>query len=200
MPVEGCLRRDNIISLLMPTSQKEKPSTPERGFRPWAIPEPSSASFSPPHRLGPLPLSSLLPPDLRVSDHMDLGPSELVGRSCYQFVHGQDATRIRQSHLDRENPPDLSIPTAPLPGSPLGLTTAPRAARGFGSAQEEQRDSEQRLGTWGVGSEGDRGVLLTHPLTSRGLEAGLPLRLPDACSLSPSLHLVLLLSPPSPLP
>nr|XP_024207256.1 neuronal PAS domain-containing protein 1 isoform X5 [Pan troglodytes] len=36
----------------------------------------------------------------RVSDHMDLGPSELVGRSCYQFVHGQDATRIRQSHVD----------------------------------------------------------------------------------------------------
>lgn len=33
---------------------------------------------------------------------MDMGPSELVGRSCYQFVHGQDATRIRQSHLDRE--------------------------------------------------------------------------------------------------
>lgn len=31
---------------------------------------------------------------------MDLGPSELVGRSCYQFVHGQDAARIRQSHLD----------------------------------------------------------------------------------------------------
>lgn len=46
----------------------------------------------------------LSPAVLRVSDHMDLGPSELVGRSCYQFVHGQDAARIRQSHLDRENP------------------------------------------------------------------------------------------------
>ncbi|XP_045429662.1 neuronal PAS domain-containing protein 1 isoform X2 [Pipistrellus kuhlii] len=35
-----------------------------------------------------------------VSEHMDLGPAELVGRSCYQFVHGQDAARIRRSHLD----------------------------------------------------------------------------------------------------
>ncbi|OWK16118.1 NPAS1 [Cervus elaphus hippelaphus] len=41
-----------------------------------------------------------VPSPALVSDHMDLGPSELVGRSCYQFVHGQDATRIRQSHLD----------------------------------------------------------------------------------------------------
>ncbi|XP_033621900.1 neuronal PAS domain-containing protein 1 [Fukomys damarensis] len=43
---------------------------------------------------------TILACESRVSDHMDLGPSELVGRSCYQFVHGQDATRIRQSHLD----------------------------------------------------------------------------------------------------
>ncbi|XP_016882333.1 neuronal PAS domain-containing protein 1 isoform X4 [Homo sapiens] len=74
----------------------------------------------------------------RVSDHMDLGPSELVGRSCYQFVHGQDATRIRQSHVDCEthlHPP--SLPTTPqtrashslVPGSPSsGLPTVPPAA------------------------------------------------------------------------
>nr|XP_054396750.1 neuronal PAS domain-containing protein 1 isoform X14 [Pongo abelii] len=43
---------------------------------------------------------TILACESRVSDHMDLGPSELVGRSCYQFVHGQDATRIRQSHVD----------------------------------------------------------------------------------------------------
>ncbi|XP_049643289.1 neuronal PAS domain-containing protein 1 [Suncus etruscus] len=43
---------------------------------------------------------TILACESRISDHMDLGPSELVGRSCYQFVHGQDAARIRQSHLD----------------------------------------------------------------------------------------------------
>ncbi|XP_040834197.1 neuronal PAS domain-containing protein 1 [Ochotona curzoniae] len=69
------------------------------------------------HTLPPAPLSELplhghmivfrlslgltiLACESRVSDHMDLGPSELVGRSCYQFVHGQDVTRIRQSHLE----------------------------------------------------------------------------------------------------
>ncbi|XP_039768104.1 neuronal PAS domain-containing protein 1 [Ornithorhynchus anatinus] len=36
----------------------------------------------------------------RVSDYMDLGPSELVGRSCYQFIHGEDVAGIRRSHLD----------------------------------------------------------------------------------------------------
>ncbi|XP_055991520.1 neuronal PAS domain-containing protein 1 [Sorex fumeus] len=43
---------------------------------------------------------TILACESRISDHMDLGPSELVGRSCYQFVHGQDAARIRQSHVD----------------------------------------------------------------------------------------------------
>ncbi|XP_076987462.1 neuronal PAS domain-containing protein 1 [Tamandua tetradactyla] len=43
---------------------------------------------------------TILACESRVSDHMDLGPSELVGRSCYQFIHGQDSARIRQSHLD----------------------------------------------------------------------------------------------------
>ncbi|KAK1330030.1 hypothetical protein QTO34_010215 [Cnephaeus nilssonii] len=43
---------------------------------------------------------TILACESRVSEHMDLGPAELVGRSCYQFVHGQDAARIRQSHLD----------------------------------------------------------------------------------------------------
>ncbi|XP_047294837.1 neuronal PAS domain-containing protein 1 isoform X1 [Homo sapiens] len=81
---------------------------------------------------------TILACESRVSDHMDLGPSELVGRSCYQFVHGQDATRIRQSHVDCEthlHPP--SLPTTPqtrashslVPGSPSsGLPTVPPAA------------------------------------------------------------------------
>ncbi|XP_044843851.1 neuronal PAS domain-containing protein 1 isoform X1 [Mauremys mutica] len=36
----------------------------------------------------------------RISDYMDLCPSELVGKSCYQFIHGEDVEGIRQSHLD----------------------------------------------------------------------------------------------------
>ncbi|KYO43812.1 neuronal PAS domain-containing protein 1 [Alligator mississippiensis] len=39
----------------------------------------------------------------RVSDYMDLCPSELVGKSCYQFIHGEDVEGIRQSHLDLLN-------------------------------------------------------------------------------------------------
>uniref|UniRef100_A0A8C3T3R8 Neuronal PAS domain-containing protein 1 n=1 Tax=Chelydra serpentina TaxID=8475 RepID=A0A8C3T3R8_CHESE len=36
----------------------------------------------------------------RITDYMDLCPSELVGKSCYQFIHGEDVEGIRQSHLD----------------------------------------------------------------------------------------------------
>ncbi|XP_053257853.1 neuronal PAS domain-containing protein 1 isoform X2 [Podarcis raffonei] len=39
----------------------------------------------------------------RISDYMDLTPSELVGKSCYQFIHGEDVEGIRQSHLDLLN-------------------------------------------------------------------------------------------------
>ncbi|XP_054855565.1 neuronal PAS domain-containing protein 1 [Eublepharis macularius] len=39
----------------------------------------------------------------RISDYMDLGPSELVGKSCYRFIHGEDVEGIRQSHLDLLN-------------------------------------------------------------------------------------------------
>lgn len=35
---------------------------------------------------------------------MDLCPSELVGKSCYQFIHGEDVEEIRQSHLDCKHP------------------------------------------------------------------------------------------------
>ncbi|XP_030075841.1 neuronal PAS domain-containing protein 1 [Microcaecilia unicolor] len=36
----------------------------------------------------------------RITDYMDLSPSELVGKSCYQFVHVEDVEGIRQSHID----------------------------------------------------------------------------------------------------
>ncbi|KAH0631580.1 hypothetical protein JD844_005978 [Phrynosoma platyrhinos] len=39
----------------------------------------------------------------RISDYMDLCPSELVGKSCYRFIHGEDVEGIRQSHLDLLN-------------------------------------------------------------------------------------------------
>ncbi|XP_060032967.1 neuronal PAS domain-containing protein 1 isoform X2 [Erinaceus europaeus] len=69
------------------------------GLGPHAAPRPAgrAAPSRTRHRFPPQPGAHH--PCL-VSDHMDLGPSELVGRSCYQFIHGQDAARIRQSHLD----------------------------------------------------------------------------------------------------
>uniref|UniRef100_A0A8D0CB74 Neuronal PAS domain-containing protein 3 n=1 Tax=Salvator merianae TaxID=96440 RepID=A0A8D0CB74_SALMN len=39
----------------------------------------------------------------RITDYMDLCPSELVGKSCYRFIHGEDVEGIRQSHLDLLN-------------------------------------------------------------------------------------------------
>ncbi|XP_067318368.1 neuronal PAS domain-containing protein 3-like [Anolis sagrei] len=36
----------------------------------------------------------------RISNYMDLCSSELVGKSCYRFIHGEDVEAIRQSHLD----------------------------------------------------------------------------------------------------
>lgn len=116
--------------------ETERPRAVLPGRRPWQTLKPALPSPTPPR------VSNSFPPDSRflfsvsprVSDHMDMGPSELVGRSCYQFVHGQDAARIRQSHLDREthfctlSPPtshhkDLNAPAALLPGSPSpGLT------------------------------------------------------------------------------
>ncbi|ETE58422.1 Neuronal PAS domain-containing protein 3, partial [Ophiophagus hannah] len=36
----------------------------------------------------------------RITDYMDFCPSELVGKSCYRFIHGEDVEGIQQSHLD----------------------------------------------------------------------------------------------------
>lgn len=84
---------------------------------------------------------------------MDLGPAELVGRSCYQFVHGQDAARIRQSHLDREDPPLPVPPQASVPApqkSCLGVITAPPVTSSRGSAQRRSAagSPEQGLAWW----------------------------------------------------
>lgn len=84
-----------------------------------------------------------LPAPRRVSEHMDLGPAELVGRSCYQFVHGQDAARIRQSHLDREDPPcsprpcsgggqSLQLPTPELSSAQRGGAAGSPSGRARG--------------------------------------------------------------------
>ncbi|XP_058052472.1 neuronal PAS domain-containing protein 1 [Ahaetulla prasina] len=39
----------------------------------------------------------------RITDYMDFCPSELVGKSCYRFIHGEDVEGIQQSHLDLLN-------------------------------------------------------------------------------------------------
>lgn len=106
MPIATLDRDTIILNIFPPILRGKKLSLEHCRARVGALSDSGTnpAPFTPSHGHGPLLPSSLLVPALRVSDHMDLGPSELVGRSCYQFVHGQDATRIRQSHLDRENP------------------------------------------------------------------------------------------------
>ncbi|XP_017177511.1 neuronal PAS domain-containing protein 1 isoform X4 [Mus musculus] len=84
---------------------------------------------------------TILACESRVSDHMDMGPSELVGRSCYQFVHGQDATRIRQSHLD----PMLKVVKHPWMPSSFQLLCLRRSHPG--QAQSPQRKSLQLTGS-----------------------------------------------------
>ncbi|KAK2088767.1 hypothetical protein P7K49_034674 [Saguinus oedipus] len=135
---------------------------------------------------------TILACESRVSDHMDLGPSELVGRSCYQFVHGQDATRIRQSHVDCEtclHPPCLpttiptQVPYSLVPGSPSsGLPTVPPAALTAPGAPCSTGRAARRLSS-GSGCSGASGQLWGLPNT-RGLAAGLPLSLSDTLSLS----------------
>ncbi|XP_066561842.1 neuronal PAS domain-containing protein 1 [Amia ocellicauda] len=36
----------------------------------------------------------------RISDYMDLSPGEVIGHSCYEFIHVQDVDTIRQGHED----------------------------------------------------------------------------------------------------
>ncbi|CAM9894107.1 unnamed protein product [Lampetra fluviatilis] len=39
----------------------------------------------------------------RVSEFMDMSPGELLGRSCYHFVHAEDVEAIRHCHVDLIN-------------------------------------------------------------------------------------------------
>ncbi|KAJ8280195.1 hypothetical protein GJAV_G00051680 [Gymnothorax javanicus] len=36
----------------------------------------------------------------RISEYMDLSPAEVVGRTCYHFIHVEDVDSVRQSHED----------------------------------------------------------------------------------------------------
>uniref|UniRef100_A0A8C9R810 Neuronal PAS domain-containing protein 1 n=1 Tax=Scleropages formosus TaxID=113540 RepID=A0A8C9R810_SCLFO len=36
----------------------------------------------------------------RISEYMDLSPAEVVGHTCYQFIHAEDLNTLRQSHED----------------------------------------------------------------------------------------------------
>lgn len=46
----------------------------------------------------------------RISEYMDLTPAEVVGHTCYHFIHVEDLENLRQSHEDRES--DLHICSA----------------------------------------------------------------------------------------
>lgn len=40
---------------------------------------------------------------------MDLSPAEVVGNTCYHFIHVEDLDNIRQSHEDCESLPTLCV-------------------------------------------------------------------------------------------
>lgn len=39
----------------------------------------------------------------RVTDLLDYTPEELTGKNIYNLCHGEDADKLRRSHLDRKN-------------------------------------------------------------------------------------------------
>lgn len=39
----------------------------------------------------------------RISEYMDLTPAEVVGQTCYHFIHVEDLENLRQSHEDCES-------------------------------------------------------------------------------------------------
>ncbi|XP_057348972.1 neuronal PAS domain-containing protein 1 isoform X2 [Manis pentadactyla] len=147
---------------------------------------------------------TILACESRVGDHMDLGPSELVGRSCYQFVHGQDAARIRQSHLDRENPAPAHRHPRPTHPKALPLKPFSRADRrpSCGHLQELNPARERQPGGGGRGAAG----LSDLPLEDQGPGCWVPLGPSDSLSVAVSFCAsprptspFLLLSPPLPL-
>uniref|UniRef100_A0A8C8JFH6 Neuronal PAS domain protein 1 n=1 Tax=Oncorhynchus tshawytscha TaxID=74940 RepID=A0A8C8JFH6_ONCTS len=45
----------------------------------------------------------------RISEYMDLSPAEVVGHTCYHFIHVEDLDNIRQSHEDCESLPAVCV-------------------------------------------------------------------------------------------
>lgn len=39
----------------------------------------------------------------RISEYMDLTPAEVIGHTCYHFIHVEDLENLRQSHEDCES-------------------------------------------------------------------------------------------------
>lgn len=49
----------------------------------------------------------------RISEYMDLSPAEVVGRTCYHFIHAEDLDTIRQSHEDCKPVRICDLPATP---------------------------------------------------------------------------------------
>lgn len=163
-----------------------------QGRRPWKTLKRTLPS-TPPNVSNSFPPLSFfcLSNSSRVSDHMDMGPSELVGRSCYQFVHGQDATRIRQSHLDREthfctlSPPTTKTRMALVPWKSFFRANHGTAAPG--AVWNRKASKSLSKGSWGWAVSGVRGVSGRCWDTSRSLTFSVPfsvfLDFPHSCCL-----------------
>lgn len=53
----------------------------------------------------------------RISEYMDLTPAEVVGHTCYHFIHVEDLENLRQSHEDCKSQQEI------LPAPPSHLHT-----------------------------------------------------------------------------
>lgn len=74
----------------------------------------------------------------RISEYMDLTPAEVVGHTCYHFIHVEDLENIRQSHEDCEShpyayvvhgihPPPLFYTVSELQKEPVEISFCPVA-------------------------------------------------------------------------
>lgn len=57
----------------------------------------------------------------RISEYMDLTPAEVVGHTCYHFIHVEDLENIRQSHEDCESHLCAHVVSLNPPHPPLDL-------------------------------------------------------------------------------
>lgn len=66
----------------------------------------------------------------RISEYMDLTPAEVVGHTCYNFIHVEDLENLRQSHEDCESwqNPSLENYAEPVEMYFVLLWSAPSAA------------------------------------------------------------------------